>query len=191
MKQLIGIFRIALIMVLAYVFKLPILDTFELKIMVSKLVHSGEYSAEFRNSLSVSLIMLVILGVMSFYIIQSFVYIFIGSALEGKNTGLFRFIGYVISGLRECASAPYFWSSSSNTSDYSRIEDVLKYRDNKMALMDNKQAAEYIKGTGHLEYLMTRKDLKHSRRTLSYLNNKLAFMDNEMGLDYLKNQKRS
>ena len=190
MKQLIGIFRITLLMVLVYLFELPLLEPFEIKIMVSKLVHSGEYTAEFRDSLSVSLIMLVILGVMSFYIIQSFIYIFIGSALEGKNTGLFRFIGYVITGLRECANDPYFWSSSSNTSDYSRIEDILKYRDNKMALMDNKQAAEYIKGTGHLEYLMSRKDLKHSRRTLSYLNNKLAFMDNETGLNYLKNQKR-
>lgn len=189
MKPLIGIFRIAMVFVLGYGFGLPILDTFEIKIMVSKLVHSGEFSDEFRNSASVSFIMFVILSVISFYIIQSFVYIFAGSSLEGKNTGLFRFIGYVISGLRECFYYHYFWSTNTNTADYSRIEDVLSYRDNKMALMTDKEAAEYIKGTGHLEYLMTRKDLKHSRRMLSYLNNKLAFMDNEMGLDYLKNQK--
>lgn len=189
MKQLIGIFRIALLMVLAYVFKLPILDPFEIKIMISKLVHSGQYTSEFRDSLSVNLIMFVILGLMCFYILQSLIYIFLGHALEGKRTGLFRFLGYVVSGLRECARDPYFWTRSSGSDDFSRLEDVLKYRDNKMAFMDNKRAAEYMKGTGHIEHLMNRKDLKQSQKTLSYLNNKVAFMDNERALDYLRGKK--
>lgn len=188
MKQLIGIFRIALALVLMYVFELPITDTFELKCWVSDLVH-GSHTSNFRETGSVSVIMFLILGVFSFYIIQSFIYIFIGQALEGKRTGLFRFLGYVFSGLRDCANDPYFWSSSSESGDLSRIDEVLSYRDSKMALMSNREAAEYMKGTGHVEHLMSRRDLKRSRKVLSYVNNKMNLMDNETALNYLKNQK--
>lgn len=188
MKQLIGIFRIVLALVLMYGFDVPLTDTFGLKIWVSDLIH-GSHAPELRNSGSVSLVMFAILGVFSFYIIQSFVYIFIGSALEGKRTGLFRFLGYVVSGIQGAANNPYFWTSSSSSNDLSRIDEVLKYRDNKMALMDNRQAAEYMKGTGHIEHLMSRRDLKRSRQVLNYVNNKMNLMDNETALNYLKNQK--
>jgi hypothetical protein len=186
MKQLIGIFRIALVLILMYGFELPIMDPFKIQCWLSNLIH-GAHTAEFRDSASVSLGMFVILGVMSFYIIQSFVYIFVGHALEGKNTGLFRFLGYVVSGLRECANDPYFWTSSSSNSDFSRIEDVLKYRDSRMKLMSNKEAAEFMRGTGNVEHLLNNKDLKRSRKVLSYMNNKMNLMDNECALEYLKN----
>jgi len=186
MKQLIGIFRIALVLILMYGFELPIMDTFKMECWLSELFH-GENTAELRDSASVSFSMFFILGVMSFYIIQSFVYIFVGHALEGKNTGLFRFLGYVVSGLRECANDPYFWSSSSSSSDFSRIEDVLKYRDSRMKMMSNREAAEFMRGTGNVEHLLNNKDLKRSRKVLSYMNNKMNLMDNERALEYLKN----
>jgi hypothetical protein len=42
-----------------------------------------------------------------------------------------------------------------------------------MALRDNNQAAEYMKGTGHLEYLLTPKDLMKAHRFNSQLFSKL------------------
>jgi len=188
MKQLIGIFRIIIALVLVYAFDIPLFDVDALKFWVSDMIH-GSHSSDFRNTTSVSLTMLVILSTAVFYTIQSFVYIFLGDALEGKKTGLFRFVGLVLSGLRECANDRGFWTTDSGASDLSRINDLMTYRDNKMALMNNKDAAEFMSGTGHVEHMMNRPDLKQSRKALSYLNNKIAFMDNESALNFIKGQK--
>jgi len=183
-KQEIGIFRLIVFLVLMFTTNIS-MDTMDLKFWISDMIH-GSHALEFRNSMSVSLFMGPILAVMSFYIAQTGIYLFIGRALEGKNTGLIRFLGYVIKGLQECANDPNFWSSSSSDSNYDNIEKLLKYRDNKMAFMSNREAAEYMKGTGHIDMMISRPDLKQSRKTLSYLNNKTAFMSNESALNFLK-----
>lgn len=186
-KQLIGIFRVTIYLILAFFFAKE-MDAINVEYFVSDIIH-GSHTAEFRESTSVKLIMLPILFIFGFYIIQTILYIFIGNALNGKSTGPLRFLGYLITGIQECANDPNFWSSSSNSSDLGNIEKVLSYRDNKMALMSNKEAAEYMKGTGHVDMMISRPDLKQSRKTLSYLNNKVALMDNETALNFLKGNK--
>jgi hypothetical protein len=62
-----------------------------------------------------------------------------------------------------------------------------------MAMMNNKDVAEFMKSTGACRYvdmLFSRPDLKQGRKALSYMNNKMAFMSNEQALDYLKGQKQ-
>ena len=187
-KQLIGIFRVTVYLILMFTFPNLSLDTTDIKYWVSDVIH-GSHAPEFRTSTSVSLIMFPILALIGFYIFQTGFYIFIGNALNGKNTSPLRFLGYLITGIQECANDPNFWSSNSNSSDLGSIEKVLSYRDNKMALMSNKEAAEYMKGTGHVDMMISRPDLKQSRKTLSYLNNKVALMDNESALNFLKSNK--
>lgn len=188
MKQLIGLFRIAVCLFVGVYLEIEFLDTRNIETWVSDLIHGG-HTQELRDSMSVKLSMLVIQGVIAFYILQTVVYIFVGHAMEGKNTGLFRFIGLVISGLQECARDPYFWTSDSGSGDFNRLDDLMKYRDNKMAFMSNEQAADYMRGTGHVDFMMANRDLKQSRNVLGYLNNKVALMSNEQAIDYLKGKK--
>jgi hypothetical protein len=187
-KQLIGIFRIIIYIVAIYSFDFS-LDPYDLKIWASDMIH-GAHTPELRETASVWLVRFLVLGASSFYIIQSFVYIFIGNALNGKNTGLFRFLRILVRDSVEAIRDPYFWTNSSTGGDLGGIEKVLSYRDNKMALMTNKEAAEYMRGTGHVDMMLNRPDLKQSRKTLSYLNNKIAFMDNESALEFLKGSKK-
>lgn len=184
MKQLIGIFRVAIYLILVFTTDIS-LDPLDLKFWISDIIH-GSHATEFRDSLSVNFILFPILAIISFYIIQTILYIFIGNALDGKNTNPLRFLGYVVSGLRDCVNDTNFWTSSSDSGDLNNIERVLSYRDNKMALMDNRSAAEYMQGTGHVDLMISRPDLVQSRKTLSYMNNKIALMDNETALNYIK-----
>jgi len=187
-KQLIGIFRVTVYLIIFFAFPNFGFDATDLEYWISDMIH-GSHAPEFRESASVILVKLPILFLFGFYIFQTGFYIFIGNALNGKNTGPLRFLGYLITGIQECANDPNFWSSNSNGSDLGGIEKVLRYRDNKMALMSNKEAAEYMKGTGHVDMMISRPDLKQSRKTLSYLNNKVALMDNETALNFLKSNK--
>lgn len=146
----------------------------------------GSHTFELRKAGSglVTFIGLISYGLASFYIIQTLIYLWIGPALEGKNTGVLRFFKYVIIGLRDCANES--WTSGTSDSNLSNIENILKYRDNKMAFMSNKDAAEFMRGTGHIDMMLSRPDLEQSRKTLSYLNNKIAFMSNESALNFIK-----
>lgn len=186
-KQAIGYFRVIVYLVLLFTTNIS-MNTMDLKFWVSDMIH-GSHTIEFRDSLSVSIVFGTILAFVGFYIIQTFVYIIIGNDLSGKNTGILRFLYYVIRDLIRVSKDPDFWSSDSKGGDLNNIERVLSYRDNKMAFMSNKEAAEYIRGTGHVDMLLNRPDLKQSRKTLSYLNNKMAFMDNETALNFLKGNK--
>ena len=187
MKQLIGIFRIALFIVLIFSFDIS-LDPFDLKLWVSDMIH-GAHTPELRSSDIVWFVNFLILGAASFYIIQSFVYIVVGNSLDGKNTGLFRFLKLIVSGTLEAIRDPHFWASDDTSGGLAQVEKVLSYRDNKMALMSNREAAEFMRSTGHVDMLLSRPDLKQSRKALSYMNNKMAFMSNDQALNYLKGQK--
>lgn len=185
-KQLIGFLRIAIVFGLAWGFDLS-LNAYDLKLYVSDLVN-GAHTPELRDSLTVSSIMLIVLGLFSFYLIQSLIYIFV-PALQEKNTSLFNFIKHSVRALGEIGRDPYFWSNSSNDGDLSRINEVLSYRDNKMAMMSNSQAVDFMRGTGHVDMLLSRPDLKQSRKALSYMNNKMSFMSNESALNFMKSKK--
>lgn len=186
-KPLIAVFRIVLFFLVAYIFDLS-LSTHELKMDISDLVH-GDHTDELRNSGIVTFIRFIILALFSFYTIQTAVYLIVGNALEGKRTGLFSFIGHAFRGLREALSDPYFFSSGSASGGYDRVEEVLKYRDNKMALMNNRDAAEFMSGTGHVDLMLSRPDLKQSKKALGYMNGKMAFMSNEKALNFMKGVK--
>lgn len=187
-KQLIGFFRIITFMMIVSVFNPPLYGT-ELRMFISDVIY-GVHDEVHRNSTAVFAISLIFLTVISFYIIQSLVYLFIGNALEGKDTGIIRFFRLCISGLQDAANDKNFWSQKGSSKDLSNIQRVLSYRDNKIAFMSNSQAAEYMKGTGHVDFMISNKDLPQSQKTLSYLNNKIAFMDNESALQFLKGDKK-
>lgn len=186
-KRLIGIFRVAIYLLLINFFAKEI-DAINIEYLVSDMIH-GSHTPEFRDSGIVVFIMLILYGIGSFYIIQTIVYLWVGNDLTGKNTGLFRFLYYVIRDLRACANDPNFGFNDTGDGNLNNIEKVLSYRDNKMTFMSNKEAAEYMRGTGHVDMMLSRPDLKQSRKTLSYLNNKMAFMDNETALNFLKGNK--
>ena len=181
-KRLIVVFRIVAYLVVIIFFTKEI-DSFEFENFISDIIY-GAHTAEFRDKAVIVIFEILYYGILSFYIIQTLAYIMCGDALDGKNTSIFRFIKLAIIGLRDAINDP--WSSSSSDSGYSNIENILKYRDNKMAFMSNKEAAEYMKGTGHIDMMISRPDLKQSRKTLSYLNNKMSFMSNESALNFLK-----
>lgn len=185
-KQIIGIFRITLILVLVYYFKLPVMDPDEIKFYVSDLIHDG-HNSEQRNSTSVSIIMFFILGIMSFYIFQTLFYIFIGGALQNRNTSIFNFVRHMYKAFKEIRSDKYFWTNSEQLSDTSRIDELLTYRDNKMAFMTNKQASKLLKKTSHVDAMKNNPELTQSQKTLSYINNKIAFMDNKSALEWIQN----
>lgn len=187
-KQMIGVFRVAVYLVIVIFFPREF-NNFNFKFWISDFLY-GSHATEFRSSTAISLIMLLYYGILSFYIIQTMLYIFIGGALTGRKTGLFRFLGLLISGIQEAASAPNFWTSRSGSIQTDQIEKVLQYRDNRMAMMSNEDAVEFSKGTGHVEQMLTRPDLRQNRKVLSYMNNKIAFMDNETALEYLRGQKK-
>lgn len=183
-KVAIGYLRVIGYLLLGYFLDLPSSD--EIKFYISDLYH-GSHIPDARNSLSVQITMLVILELASFYVIQTVVYIFIGNALQGYNTSPCNFIKHVIAALRKMNNDKYFWTSDSSNSDYKNIDALLRYRDNKMALMNNDQAAELMKRTSHIDMLRNSSDLPQSKKALSYLNNKIALMDNEGALKYIQN----
>lgn len=184
-KQLIGIFRLAVYIALMFLVDLPSLREYE--IWVTEVIH-GEYTSELRNSTSVWLVRLISLGIMSFYILQTILYIFVGSALNGRNSGIVNFFRHSFRSIREIANGSHFWTNSSDAGSLNRINDVLKYRDNKMSMMSNSQAAKLMKKTGHIDAIMSQPDLPQSRKALSYLNNKVALMDNKQALEFLQNK---
>jgi len=133
--------------------------------------------------------MLIVLGLFSFYLLQSLIFIFV-PAVQNRNTSLINFIKHSVKALGEIGSNPHFWSSGSEDGSLNRINEVLSYRDNKMAFMNNEKASEFMRGTGHVDMLMSRPDLKQSRKALSYMNNKIAFMSNESALEFMKGMKK-
>jgi len=186
-KQLIGVFRLLLAAILFVVLDVPS-DPFEYKLMISELIHGG-YSAELRNTAIVSIVMAVSLGILSFYILQSVIYIFVGSALNGRNTSIFNFFRHVFKSFGEMRNDPHFWTSDSNGGGTNSLQNVLSYRDNKMAMMNNAQAAEVMKKTSHVDSFLANPDHPQSKKVISYLNNKVAMMDNKTALEYLQNDK--
>ena len=186
-KTSIGIIRLVAWLVVAYTVGLP--SSFDLKVMLADMFH-GDHTAELRNTASVSITMFVILALCSFYIFQTVLYIFIGGALQDRNTSPINFIRHVIRALRENASDGYFWTSSSSSENtLSRVEQLLSYRDNKMALMPNADAAELMAKTSHVDMLLANPDLKQSKKALGYINNKIALMDNKSALEYIQGGK--
>ena len=186
-KQLIGVIRVIVALVLMYKFEFSF-DPYDLKLWISDLIH-GAHTPELRSSDSVAYAMIFVLGVASFFIIQTLLYIFI-PALQNRNTSIFNFARHSFIAVIENLQDPYFWSSSSEGGNLDAVNKVLSYRDNKMAMMNNEQAAEFMRGTGHVDMLLSRPDLKQSRKALSYMNNKMAMMTNEQGLNFMKGQSK-
>ncbi len=62
----------------------------------------------------------------------------------------------------------------------SNIEKAYKYRDSKMAMMDNETAAKFQMETSSLNNVFM------NERATSYMNSKMSMMDNESKLDVLK-----
>ena len=184
MKQLIVIFRIALYLAIIYSFDIS-LDPYELKLWVSDMIH-GAHTPELRNSDIVWFVNLLILGASAFYIIQSVVYILVGNALEGKNTGILRFLKLAFSGVVDAIQDPQFWSSSDISGGLPQVDKVMQYRDNKMAMMSNKEAVSYMSSTSQLDMLVSSSHLKQSRKALSYMNNKMAVMSNDSAIKWLQ-----
>lgn len=185
-KQLIGFLRLVIVFGIAWILNLSF-SAYDLKLFVSDLVH-GAHTPELRDSVSVNTIMIVVLGLFSFYVLQSLVYLLV-PAVQERNTSLINFIKLSVKALGEIGKDPYFWTNGSNDGNLENINRVLSYRDNKMALMSNEKAVEFMKGTGHIDMLLSRPDLKQSRKALSYLNNKMAFMSNESALNFMKDKK--
>lgn len=184
MKQLIGIFRITLYIVIICSFDIS-LDPYDLKLWVSDMIH-GAHTPELRSSAIVWFVNFLILGASSFYIIQSLVYILAGNALDGKNTGLLRFLKLFVSGIIEAVQDPSFWSSSDISGGLQQVDKVMQYRDNKMAMMSNRDAVSYMSSTSQLDMLVSSSHLKQSRKALSYMNNKMAMMSNESAITWLQ-----
>ncbi len=187
-KQLIGIFRIGVYLVIVFFYAREF-DNFNFKFWISDLIY-GSHSEEFRGKILIDLIMLVYYGIISFYILQTFLYISIGSALQDKRTGLFRFIGMFFSAVWEISQNPHLWFTSSGSRTKSNIERVLEYRDAKMSNMTNEQAVKFMSGTAHVDFMMTRPDLKQHSRALNYMDSKMSSMDNETALKYIKGQSK-
>jgi hypothetical protein len=187
MKQLIGVFRIAVYVVIVQFTDFNFSAT-DIAAWLAETIH-GANTPEFRGSDAVWFGKLFILVPFGFYIIQTFMYIIIGNALDGKNTSFIRFLRILARDSIIAARDPLFWASSDVSGGLPQVEKVLSYRDNKMAMMNNKDAAEFMRSTGHVDMLLSRTDLKQSRKALSYMNNKMACMSNEKALDYLKGQK--
>lgn len=168
-----------------YAFKFP-MSLLESKKWFSDLIY-GAHDEILRNSTIVTFFVFIYLGLLFFYSIQTFMYIFAGPALNGKNTGIIRFFGMCISTFIEFCQNPFdFFASSGSTSN---IERTLQYRDAKMCNMTNEQAVNFMRGTGNIEYMMSRPDLKQHSRVLNYMDSKMASMDNETALNFIKNQK--
>lgn len=187
-KQVIGIFRVLMYLAVIYLFGNNIPGVFEVKLYISEWIH-GDITPEHRNSGSVSVIMFVILGIASFYILQTVIYVFIGGALNNRNTSILNLIRHIFRSLKEIGQSKNFWTSGKEENDYEQIRKIMKYRDNKMALMNNAEAAKLLKETGSLDQMYHAKDLPQYRKTLSYINNKAAFMTNEQALDYIRTKK--
>lgn len=186
-KRLIGFLRVIFYLILFVLLNLPI-SNFEVKLFISDLIH-GSHGFEVRDTMGVKLVTFLYFGINSFFIIQTLMYIFIGGALNNRNTSIFRFFKLLISGIREMSQTQNFWTNSSTSVATDQIERVIQYRDNKIALMSNREAVEYMKGTGHIDFMMSRPDLKQNKKVLSYMNGKMAFMDNETAVNFLKGQK--
>tara|TARA_B100000508_G_scaffold138385_1_gene134321 strand:+ start:4888 stop:5454 length:567 start_codon:yes stop_codon:yes gene_type:complete len=185
-KVLIGYFRVLLFFLIPIWIDIP--SSFEIKLYLSDLIHGG-HTPEMRNSPSVKTILFLTYGLGSFYILQTVIYIFVGGPLQERNTSLWNFLRLVWDAVKEIRSDKHFWSSANDSnSNFRNIDQVLSYRDNKMAFMSNAQAAELLKKTSHIDTLRNSAELKQSRKVLSYLNNKVALMDNESALDYIQNK---
>jgi hypothetical protein len=185
-KQLIGVFRVVVYLVIVIFFSREI-DSINFKYWVSDLIY-GSHSVEFRSKTIIDLIMVIYYGILSFYIIQTVFYIVIGGALTGKNTSLLRFLRILVRDIREVAQTPSYWFGSGPLQT-DQIVKVLQYRDNRMSIMSNADAVEYSRGTGHVEQMMTRPDLKQNKKVLSYMNNRMAFMTFDDALNYMKGNK--
>lgn len=184
-KILIGYFRVLLFLVLPIWIDIP--SNFEVKLYFSDLIHGG-HTPELRNSTSVKMILFFIYGLGSFYILQTVMYIFLGGPLQDRNTGIWNFLRHVWRSVKEIRGDKHFWTSDNDSnSNFRNIDQVLSYRDNKMAFMSNADAAELLKKTSHIDTLRNSSELRQSRKVLSYLNNKVALMDNERALDYIQN----
>lgn len=179
-KRIIGIFRLIVTLILGYGFNMPILEPFQFECEIAEFYY-GDNNSILREMWPVRLTMFVYLLLASFYIMQTFMYLRIGRALNRKDTGIVRFFKLLIHGIQEM---PYTHSTSS--SGYDNIERVLRYRDGKMANMGVADAAKYMAGTGHIDQMMTRKDLPQAQKALSYLNNRMGNMGNDDAIEFLR-----
>jgi len=184
-KQLIGVLRVIVALVLMYSFDVSF-DPYDLKLWISDLIH-GAHTPELRNSDSVAMAMIPFALVAGFFIIQTILYITV-PALQSRNTSIFNFTKHSFVAIIENLRDPHFWASSSESGNLDRVNEVLSYRDNKMAMMNNSQAVDFMRGTGHVDMLLSRPDLKQSRKALSYMNNKMSMMSNEQALNFMKGQ---
>ena len=184
-KVIIGYFRVICFLILPHFVDFP--SSYEVKLYLSDLIH-GSYTPELRNSAAVSIAFVVIYGICSFYILQTVMYLFIGGPLQERNTGIWNFLRHVCIAFKEMRNDKYFWTSDSDSSNFRNIDELLSYRDNKMAFMNNHDAAKLLKKTSHIDALRNSSDLKQSKKVLSYLNNKVALMDNKSALEYIQNK---
>lgn len=181
-----GYIRVIIYLTACYFFDIP--SIYEVKLYITDLYY-GEYSQEYRDSGLVHFSMFLILSVLSFYIIQTIIYIFVGHALQNRNTSPFNLLRHVWKAILQIKSDKYFWTSDSTSCNFRNIDELLSYRDNKMAMMSNADAAVILKKTSHIDTLRGSADLPQSKKVLSYLNNKVALMDNESALKYIQNRK--
>ena len=75
-------------------------------------------------------------------------------------------------------------SSVFGNSAYPNINRVLKYREAKMGLMTNEQAAEYLMQTSKLDNLYGSNG-PNTQRTLNYIEGKLGMMSNDKAIDFI------
>lgn len=81
------------------------------------------------------------------------------------------------------------WDSSSS-SDFSEIEKMKQWRDNKMKFMSYEESAQLMRDTSIINNLGSNSDYPEAKKTLEYLNNKMRFMSYEDSVKFLKGEKK-
>jgi hypothetical protein len=179
-KRIVGVFRLLVVAILSFGFGLPILEPFQLECNVTEFIYEDN-NPELRAMWPVQLTLFVYLLLASFYIFQTFMYLRLGRAMNGKDAGIVRFFKLTFKALREL---PY--DTTPTLGGYNNIERVLRYRDSKMANMGVEDAANYMRSTGHIDHMMTRTDLPQSQKALSYLNGRMGNMGNDDAIEFIK-----
>lgn len=183
-KRIIAIFRVVIVAILSFVFGLPLLEPFKLECSVAEF-YFGDNNSNLRAMWPVQLTMFVYLLLASIYIVQTFLYLRIGSAMNGKDSSIIRFFKLSLKALQEFPDN----SSPSTGEKHENIERVLRYRDGKLANMGVADAADYMKGTGHIDHMLTRSDLPQAQKSLDYLNGRLGNMGNDDAVEFLRGGK--
>lgn len=69
---------------------------------------------------------------------------------------------------------------------YKNINRILDYRDSKMAGMNDRDAAEFMRSTSYLNTINSGISGKNSQRALNFVESRMAGMSGEKGIQYLQ-----